>query len=118
LQADKVQLQKKLDQKYFDEVYKENERMKIELRQMEILLDENNDLREQVSRLKSLDSDSLSKQISEDNKLLKRRNGELIIKVTDLEAEVRQLKKETAVVPKNPNMGFFATTTGFFPARP
>lgn len=52
---------------------------------MEILLDENNDLRGQVQKLKSIDNDELSKQISEDNKLLKRRNGELIIKVTDLE---------------------------------
>ena len=49
LQADKALLQKKLDQKYFDEVYKENERLKMELRNMEILLDENNDLREELT---------------------------------------------------------------------
>ena len=46
--------------------------------------------------------------------MLKRRNGELIIQVTDLESEVRKLKKESSLVPKNqPNM--FNTTTGFFP---
>lgn len=106
-------LQKKLDQKYFDEVYRENDRMKIELRNMEILLDENNDLKAEVVRLKAFTDDEKSKALADENSRLKRRNGELVIKVTDMEMEVSKLKKEQALVPKN--AGMFHTTTGFFP---
>lgn len=119
LQQDKATLQKKLDQKYFDEVYKENDRLKMELRNMEILLDENNDLKEELTKLKSLDYDDRTKLITEENQRLKRRNGELVIQVTDLEAKMRELKREQAVVPKSRQeggmSGMFATTTGFFP---
>ena len=34
--------------KYFDEVYRENERMKLELRSMYVLLEENKDLKEEI----------------------------------------------------------------------
>lgn len=84
---------------------------------MEILLDENNDLREEVKKLRALTADEKSKEMTEENQRLRRRNGELVIKVTDLESEITKLKKESAVMPKSEraNMGMFHTTTGFFP---
>ena len=53
--------------------------MKMELRNMEILLDENNDLKAELTKLKSLDNDDRTKVITEENQRLKRRNGELVI---------------------------------------
>ena len=46
---------------------------------MEILLDENNDLKTELTKLKSLDNDDRTKVITEENQRLKRRNGELVI---------------------------------------
>jgi hypothetical protein len=60
-------LQKKLDQKYFDEVYKENDRLKMELRNMEILLEENNDLKAELFKIKALDNDEKTKAITAEN---------------------------------------------------
>jgi cell shape-determining protein MreC len=60
-------LQKKLDQKYFDEVYKENDRLKMELRNMEILLEENNDLKAEIFKIKALDNDEKTKAITAEN---------------------------------------------------
>lgn len=45
-------MRKQLDTKNYDEVYKENEMLKKELKSMHILLDENNDLREELERLR------------------------------------------------------------------
>ena len=44
----------KLQQRHFDHVYKENERLKMELKNMYILEEENKDLREELEQLKSL----------------------------------------------------------------
>lgn len=115
LQQDKATLQKKLDQKYFDEVYRENDRLKMELRNMEILLDENNDLKAELAKLRAMDNDDRTKAVTDENARLKRRNGELVIQVTEMEAKMRELKREQAVVPKTRDQGMFATTTGFFP---
>ncbi len=60
-------MQKKLDQKYFDEVYKENDRLKMELRNMEILLEENNDLKAELFKIKALDNDEKTKAITAEN---------------------------------------------------
>ena len=43
---------KQLDAKNYDEVYKENDLMKKELKSMQILLEENKDLREELERLR------------------------------------------------------------------
>lgn len=49
-----MNLQRLLDAKHYTDVYKENERMKKELRNMDILLEENQELTEDLERLKSL----------------------------------------------------------------
>jgi hypothetical protein len=48
-------------------VYKDNELMKLELRNMQILLDENADLRDEVDRLKSMSYEDRVAQIGEEN---------------------------------------------------
>jgi len=66
----------------------------MELRNMEILLEENNDLKAELFKIKALDNDEKTKEITAENQRLKRRNGELVIQVTDMEMKIRDLKKE------------------------
>ena len=51
---------------------------------MYAIQEENKDLREDLDRLKSMTYEDRMKEAMEENKRLRRRNGELIIKVTDL----------------------------------
>ena len=53
---------------------------------MYAIQEENKDLREDLERLNSLTYEDRMRDTIEENKRLRRRNGELIIKVTDLEA--------------------------------
>ncbi len=56
---------------------------------MQILQDENEDLREEVARLKAMSYEERVKEIGEENHRLRRRNGELLIQNTDLQAEIK-----------------------------
>jgi hypothetical protein len=85
-------LKAKLHQKKYDEVYRDNEILKLELKNMYALQEENNDLKEDLERLRSLTYEDRMKEAIDENKQLRRRNGELIIKVTDLEAEISKLR--------------------------
>ena len=81
-------MNQKLAKKKYDEVYKENEILKMEIKNMYAIEEENKDLREDLERLKSMTYEDRMKEAMEENKRLRRRNGELIIKVTDLESQI------------------------------
>jgi hypothetical protein len=85
-------LRERLEKKKYDEVYRENEMLKLELKNMYALQEENRDLRDDLERMKSLTYEDRMKEAIEENKRLRRRNGELIIKVTDLEDQLEQAK--------------------------
>jgi cell shape-determining protein MreC len=53
--------------------------MKKELKNMQVLLDENQDLREELERIRSMSYDERVSKIGEENQKLRRRNGELLI---------------------------------------
>ena len=55
---------------------------------MYAIQEENKDLKEDLERLKSMTYEDRMKEAMEENKRLRRRNGELIIKVTDLESQI------------------------------
>ena len=74
-------LREKLEKKKYDEVYRENEMLKLELKNMYCIQEENKDLREDLERMKSMTYEDRMKEALEENKRLRRRNGELIIKV-------------------------------------
>ena len=63
--------------------------MKRELKSMQILQDENEDLRDEVARLKSMSYEDRVKEIGVENQILRKRNGELLIQNTDLQAEIK-----------------------------
>ena len=70
---------RQLEKSNYDEVYLENERMTKELYNMEILLDENQTLKEDVERLRQMSYDDRVKEVGLENQQLRRRNGELLI---------------------------------------
>ena len=47
-------LKRKLEKKHYDQVYRDNELLKLELKNMYIIIEENKDLKEDLERLKSL----------------------------------------------------------------
>lgn len=65
-------------------MYRDNELFKMELKNMYALQEENKDLREDLERATSLTYEERMKDVMEENQRLRRRNGELIIKMTDL----------------------------------
>ena len=73
--------------------------MKRELKSMQILQDENEDLRDEVARLKSMSYEDRVKEIGVENQRLRKRNGELLIQNTDLQAEIKQLKRAQPLIP-------------------
>ena len=68
---------------------------------MEILADENADLKEELERVKKLTYEDRMAEMADENAKLRRRNGELLIKSSDLEDKIIELKKELAFVPNN-----------------
>jgi hypothetical protein len=67
--------------------------MKRELKSMAILVDENQDLREELERLRAMSYEDRVREIGGENQTLRRRNGELLIQNTDLQAEITKVKR-------------------------
>ena len=61
---------------------------------MQILLDENQELREELERLRQMSYNDRVKESGAENQVLRRRNGELLIKNSELMDEIERLKKE------------------------
>lgn len=57
----------------------------MQLKNMDILQEENKDLREDLDRLKKLSYDEKIKEMHEENKNLKKRNGFLLIQNDELQ---------------------------------
>lgn len=83
----------KLQQKHYDQVYKENQRLKLELKNMYIIEQENKDLKEEYESLKSLTYEDKVRDLIEENKNLKKRNGMLLIQVSELEEKITKLER-------------------------
>ena len=82
-----------------NEVYEENEGLKDQLATMFAMADENKTLKEDLERLRAMSYDTRVKEVAEENKKLKRRNGELLIEMTDAKAELEKLKSSTKFLP-------------------
>lgn len=83
-----------MDKKHYDAVYKENEIMKQEIKNMYIIQEENKDLREDLNRLKKLTYDDKIKEIAEENITLRKRNGQLLIQNDELQQKITELKDQ------------------------
>ena len=88
------QLKSKVEKKHYEQVYRDNELMKMELKNMYGIMEENKDIKEDLLRLKSLTYEDRMKQMNQENQLLRKRNGELLIHVSELERKIQDLKKQ------------------------
>ena len=66
---------------------------------MFIISDENKTLKADLERLKALSWDDRIKSIAEENKQLKRRNGEILVEMTDAKQELEELKLTVKHLP-------------------
>lgn len=60
---------------------------------MQVLLDENNDLKDDLERMRKMSYDDRVKEVGEENARLRRRNGELLFRNSELEDEIAALQK-------------------------
>ena len=63
----------------------------MQLKNMVILQDENKDLREDLDRLKKLSYDEKIKEMHEENKNLRKRNGFLLIQNDEFQQKIKNL---------------------------
>ena len=99
LELEKYKLEQRLTATKYDEVYKENERLQAQLKNMYDLMEENEQMRTELEALRSCSFDVRTAQTAEDNKRLKRRNGELQFELMDAKAELKKLKDSIAHLP-------------------
>ena len=83
-----MDLREQLTQRKFDQTYKENQMLKLELKNMYILQEENRDLREDLERLRSLTYEQRMKDLVTENDQFRKRNGMLLIQMSELERRV------------------------------
>jgi hypothetical protein len=94
LVAENADLRKKLEKKTYDQVYKENSRMQLELKNMYIIMEENKDLKEDLNRLKNISYDSKIKEIQAENQEIRKRNGYLLIQNDELTLKNKELNEQ------------------------
>ena len=100
LENDKLILGLQLTKSHQDKIYSENEMLKLQLKSMDAMVDENYDLKEELERLRGMTDDDRMKEIAEENKALKTRTGELLIELTEVKDEMKKLKASTHHIPK------------------
>jgi uncharacterized protein YciI len=77
--------------------------MKRELKSMAIVMEESKDLKEDLERLQKMSYDERVKEAGEENAKLRKRNGQLLIENTNLQDEIKALKKGAPLT--KPGMG-------------
>ena len=87
-------LNKKLQKKNYEDAYRENKRLHLELKNMYILQEENKDLKEDLERLKAMSYDKKVKATVEENNQLRKRNGMLMIQNDELSEKLMEAKKK------------------------
>ena len=66
--------------------------LKAQCMSLDAMVDENNELRAEMAKQASMNQDEKSEKLAEENARLRKRNGELLIKSSDLEDETKKLK--------------------------
>ena len=101
LELEKFDLEQKLTKNKYDEVYRENERLNLQLKNMYYLMEENEQMRAELDAMKASTFDERTAEVAQDNERLRRRNGELQIELMDTKQELNKLKKATAHLPND-----------------
>ena len=118
LENDKLILGLQLTKSHQDEIFKENEILKLQLKSMDAMVEENYEMKEELVRLREMTYEERMKDMAEENKGLKKRTGELLIELTDVKAELFELKKSTSHIPKEGKLQPKFNPVFGMPARP
>lgn len=86
-------LRRNLDHKGHSQTLRENEVMKMELKNMYALEEENKDLRTELEIYKRAGLDDTQKKLKLDNENLQKRNGHLLAQVLELEKKLSFFEK-------------------------
>ena len=82
----------KMRQDHLDDIYRENDMLKAQCLSLDAMVDENNELKAELIKQQSLNTDEKTEELAKENARLRKRNGELLIKSSDLEDETKKLK--------------------------
>ena len=82
----------KMRQDHLDDIYRENDMLKAQCLSLDAMVDENNELKAELVKQQSLNTDEKTEELAKENARLRKRNGELLIKSSDLEDETKKLK--------------------------
>ena len=104
LESENSELLRKLNQKNYESTYKENKLLQLEVKNMYILQEENNDLREDLERLQKLSYDERIKEMAEENLRLRKRNGEQLMQLEESKKLIEQLKASTTASSDRPQV--------------
>ena len=66
--------------------------LKAQCLSLDAMVDENNELKAELIKQQSLNTDEKTEELAKENARLRKRNGELLIKSSDLEDETKKLK--------------------------
>lgn len=94
LLGENADLNRKLQKSNYDQVYKENKMLQMEVRNMYTLQEENVDLREDLNRTKAISYDTKIKEMTEENQNLRRRNGQLLIEKEEVDRKMKLVKDQ------------------------
>ena len=81
-------LKTQLMEKNMTEVYRENKLLKLEIKNMYLLLEENKDLKEQLQHFKSISFDERIKLVNQENERLQIRIGEFLVQNDELKKKL------------------------------
>jgi len=74
--------------------------LKAECKSLDAMVDENNDLRAELTKQRTYNTDEKTEALAEENARLRKRNGELLIKSSDLEDSNAKLKDQIEFTKK------------------
>lgn len=92
--GENADLNRKLQKSNYDQVYKENKMLQMEVKNMYTLQEENADLREDLNRTKAISYDTKIKEMTEENQNLRRRNGQLLIEKEEVDRKMKLVKDQ------------------------
>ena len=85
---------------HLDEVYRENDMLRAQCMSLDAMVDENIELKRELEETRKMNVDQKAEEMAKENARLRKRNGELLIKSSDLEDENKVLKDKIEYTKK------------------
>ena len=93
----------KMKHENFEKVYRENEYLQMQVKNLDAMVDENNELKAELKRVREATPGARMEELVAENQRLKTRNGELLIKCSDLDDDKKKLQDKIEFTKKSVN---------------